>query len=54
MLVEPCAEEELNYNDENSWVSRKYTGESLRDIELVFTTVDGFEDYSVAYVGCPV
>ena len=52
--VEPYTDEDLNYNDENSRVSREYADESLRDVELVSTTVDGFEDYSVVYIGYPI
>ncbi len=52
--VEPYTDEDLNYNDENSRVSQEYADESLRDVELVSTTVDGFEDYSVVYIGYPV
>ena len=51
--VEPYTDDDLNYNDENSRVSQEYTDESLRDVELVSSTVDGFEDYSVVYVGYP-
>lgn len=52
--VEPYTDEDLNYNDENSRVSQEYADESLRDVELVSATVDGFEDYSVVYIGYPV
>ncbi len=52
--VEPYTDEDLNYNDENSRVSQEYADESLRYVELVSTTVDGFEDYSVVYIGYPV
>lgn len=52
--VEPYTDEDLNYNDENSRVSQEYADESLRDVELVSTTVDGFEDYSVVYIGYPI
>lgn len=52
--VEPYTDEDLNYNDENSRVSQEHEDESLRDVELVSTTVDGFDDYSVVYLGYPV
>lgn len=51
--VEPYTDEELNYNDENSRVSQEYADESLRDVELVSTTVDGFEDYDTVFIGYP-
>ncbi len=52
--VEPYTDEELNYNDENSRVSQEYADESLRDVELVSTTVDGFEDYDTVFIGYPI
>ena len=52
--VEPYTDEDLNWTDENSRVSREHEDESLRDVELVSTTVDGFDDYSVVYIGYPV
>lgn len=52
--AEPYTEEDLNYNDENSRVSREYEDESLRDVELVSTTVEGFDEYENIFVGYPV
>ena len=52
--VEPYTDEELNYNDENSRVSQEHADESLRDVELVSTTVDGFEDYDTVFIGYPI
>ena len=52
--VEPYTDEDLNYNDENSRVSQEYADESLRDVELVSTTVDGFDEYEYIFVGYPI
>lgn len=52
--VEPYTNEDLNYSDENSRVSQEYADESLRDVKLVSTAVDGFEEYSIVYIGYPV
>lgn len=52
--VEPYTDEDLDYNDDNSRVSQEYADESLRDVELVSTTVDGFEEYSLVYLGYPL
>lgn len=52
--VEPYIDDDLDYNDDNSRVSREYADESLRNVELVSTTVDGFDDYSVVYIGYPI
>lgn len=52
--VEPYTDEDLNYNDENSRVSQEYADESLRDVELVSTTVEGFDEYENIFVGYPI
>lgn len=52
--ADPYTDEDLDYNDDNSRVSQEYADESLRDVELVSTTVDGFEEYSLVYFGFPL
>lgn len=52
--ADPYTDEDLDYNDDNSRVSQEYEDESLRDVELVSTTVDGFEEYSLVYIGYPL
>lgn len=52
--VEPYTDEDLDWTDDNSRVSQEYEDESLREVELVSATVDGFENYSVVYLGYPV
>lgn len=52
--VEPYTDADLDWTDDNSRVSQEHEDESLRDVELVSATVDGFEDYSVVYIGYPV
>lgn len=51
--VEPYTDDDLNYSDENSRVSQEYADESLRDVELVSTTVEGFEEYDTVFIGYP-
>lgn len=53
-LSDPYTDEDLNYNDENSRVSQEYADESLRNVELVATTVEGFDEYENVFVGYPV
>ena len=53
-LADPYTDEDLNYNDENSRVSQEYADESLRNVELVATTVEGFDEYENVFVGYPV
>lgn len=52
--VEPYTDEDLDYSDDNSRVSREYEDESLRDVELVSTTVDSFDQYKNVFIGYPI
>ena len=51
--VEPYTEEDLNYGDDNSRVSREHEDESLRDVELASTTVDNWDSYDTVFIGYP-
>ena len=51
--ADPYTDEDLNYNDENSRVSQEYADESLRNVELVATTMEGFDEYENVFVGYP-
>lgn len=51
--VEPYTDEDLNYNDEDSRVSREHEDESLRDVELVSTTVENWDSYDTVFIGYP-
>ena len=52
--TEPYTDDDLNWNDESSRVSREYEDESLRDVLLVNTTVDGWDDYDTVFIGYPI
>ena len=52
--ADPYTAEDLNYNDDNSRVSREYADESLRNVELTAATVDGFDEYETVFIGYPV
>lgn len=52
--VDPYTEEDLNYGDEDSRVSREHEDESLRDVELVADTVDNWEQYDTVFIGYPI
>ena len=52
--AEPYTDEDLDWTDSDSRVSREHENEAERDVELVSTTVDDFEDVSVVYLGYPV
>ena len=52
--ADPYTDEDLNYNDDNSRVSQEHADESLRNVELVAATVEGFDEYENVFVGYPV
>ena len=52
--TEPYTDDDLTWNDESSRVSREYEDESLRDVPLVNTTVDGWDDYDTVFIGYPI
>ena len=45
---------DLNWTDDNSRVSREYADESLRNVELVSTTVENWDDYDTVLIGYPI
>ena len=46
--------DDLNWTDSDSRVSREHDDEALRDVELVNTTVDNWEDYDTILIGYPI
>ena len=52
--TEPYTDDDLNWNDESSRVSREYEYESLSDVTLVNTTVDGWDDYDTVFIVYPI
>ena len=51
--VEPYTDDNLDFTDDDSRVSREHDDESLRDVELVSTTVDNWDSYDTVYIGYP-
>lgn len=52
--AEPYTDEDLNYNNEDSRVSREHEDESLRDVELVADTVENWDEYDTVFIGYPI
>lgn len=52
--VEPYTDDDLNWTDDNSRVSREHADESLRDVELVADTVDNWDQYDMVFIGYPI
>ncbi len=52
--TEPYSDDDLNWTDDNSRVTREHEDESLRDVELTQVTPDGWEGYDTVLVGYPI
>ena len=52
--VNEYTSDDLNWTDDNSRVSREHEDESLRNVELVSTTVDNWEEYDTVIIGYPI
>lgn len=46
--------DDLNWTNPNSRVCREHDDESLRDVPLTSTAVDGWENYDTVYIGYPI
>lgn len=51
--AEKYTDEDLDWTNDNSRVSREHNGESRRTVELVSTTVDNWELYDTVFIGYP-
>lgn len=52
--VEPYTSDDLDWTDADSRVSREHDNEDERDVELVSTTVDGWDSYDTVFIGYPI
>lgn len=52
--VDEYTSADLNWNDQNSRVTREYEDESLRNIELQSSTVDNWDEYDTVLIGYPI
>lgn len=52
--VEPYTSDDLSWTDDNSRVSQEHNDESLRDVELVSTTVNDWDSYDTVFIGYPI
>ena len=51
---DPYTDEDLDWTDDNSRVSREYNDESLREVELENTTVPNWDSYDTVLIGYPI
>ena len=52
--AEPYTDDDLNWSDENSRVTREHEDESLRDVELTTTEVENWDSYDTVFIGYPI
>ncbi len=52
--AQPYTDDDLNWNNDDSRVSREHDDESLRDVELATTTVENWDSYDTVYIGYPI
>lgn len=52
--VEPYTDDDLNWRNDDSRVSREHDDESLRDVDLVSTSVDNWDSYDTVFIGYPI
>ncbi len=52
--VDEYTSDDLNWNDDNSRVSKEHEDESLRNVELESTTVENWDSYDTVFIGYPI
>lgn len=52
--TEPYTDDDLNWTNDDSRVSREHNDESLRDVELTQATPDNWESYDTILIGYPI
>ena len=52
--ADPYTDDDLNWTDDNSRVSREHDNESLRDVELTTTEVANWDSYDTVLIGYPI
>lgn len=50
----PYTDDDLNWSDDNSRVSREHDNEDQRDVKLVSTNVDNWDSYDTVFIGYPI
>lgn len=51
---DPYTDDDLNWRDESSRVNYEHNNESARNIELVSSTVDNWDEYDTVFIGYPI
>lgn len=51
---QPYSDDDLDWTDDNSRVTREHENEAERNVELVSTTVANWDDYDTVFIGYPI
>ena len=52
--IEPYTDDDLNWRDDNSRVTKEHENADSRNVELTTTTVDNWDSYDTVFVGYPI
>ena len=52
--VEPYSDDDLNWTDDNSRVVREHDNPDERDVALVKSTVENWDEYDTIFIGYPI
>lgn len=52
--VNPYSDDDLNWTDENSRVVKEYNDPSEREVALVASSVENFDEYDTVFIGYPI
>ena len=52
--AQPYTDDDLNWSDSDSRVTREHEDESLRDVELTTTQVENWDSYDTVFIGYPI
>ena len=52
--AQPYTDDDLNWSDSDSRVTREHEDESLRDVELTTTEVENWDSYDTVFIGYPI
>ena len=52
--ADPYTDDDLNWNDSDSRITREHEDESLQDIELVSTQAEDWDNYDTVFIGYPI
>ena len=52
--AQPYTDDDLNWSDSDSRVTREHEDESLRDMELTTTEVENWDSYDTVFIGYPI